>query len=125
MVFGPRHSCRFTGLQPPGSVRVWVIPLTKRDSRGKERCFYSPCKTCQRTKCVIHGGSFVTRVNHAVRAFGIAALCAIVLPRGCFHQLDECSSIAILEQIARFLPAKDIVRGHPPRGAIVVNLALQ
>src|ERR1700735_1370769 len=63
--------------------------------------------------------------HHAVRALRIATLCAIVLPVRRLHKFLEGVGVAILQQIARLLPAKDRERRHTPWCAFEVLLAHQ
>src|SRR5262249_13324378 len=55
---------------------------------------------------------FEAAVHHAVRARGVAALRAVVLPVRLLDELAEALGIAVLDQVAGLLPAEDRVRGH-------------
>src|SRR6185312_4310248 len=57
-------------------------------------------------------------MHHAVGALGIPALRAIVRPFGRFHQFFERIGVAVLQQIARLLPAEDAVGWHSPWSAL-------
>ena len=67
-------------------------------------------------------GRLVAAMRHAVRAFLITAG-AVRIPIGRLHQLLERLGIAFAEQIAGFLPAEDIARGHAPRRAVEFLIA--
>src|SRR5262245_35088247 len=62
-------------------------------------------------------------MDHAVAALLVPALPPVVLPLGGVHQLPEGRGIALLEEIARPLPAKEVERGISPGRALVVVLA--
>src|SRR5690606_9396938 len=62
-------------------------------------------------------------VNHAVSTLGVLACLAIVGPLGGFHQLLEAVGVTFLKQVARLLPAKEVVGGNAPGCALVVALA--
>src|SRR5258707_11342082 len=74
---------------------------------------------------MVYGRSFVTAVHHTVCALGITGLRAIVFPFRCVQQLLKRIGIAVLEQIARFLPAEDVGRGHSPWRASIGALPHQ
>src|SRR3954464_4201141 len=59
---------------------------------------------------------------HAVGALFILAG-AVGIPVGGLHQLLEGFRVAFAEQIAGFLPAKNVARRHAPRGAFVILVA--
>src|SRR5213594_5227409 len=77
----------------------------------------------QRAEGVVHGGGFVPTMDHAVLALLVSALAPVVLPARGLHQLAEAVGIALLEQVARTLPAEDVVGGIAPRRALEVPLA--
>ena len=64
-------------------------------------------------------------MDHAILALGIAALPAVVLPLRGVQELLKRGRVALLEQIARPLPAKDGVQGIAPGRALEVLLAHQ
>ena len=74
---------------------------------------------------MIYGRSFVTAVHHTVGALRIAGLGAVVFPFCRVHEFLECICVPVLQQIAGFLPAKDVVRGHAPGRARIIALAHQ
>src|SRR4051812_32219781 len=80
-------------------------------------------KATQRAECIIDRGRLVSAMHHAVRASRIARLRSVVLPLGGFKQLLESVRVAVLQKIARLLPAENIVRGHAPGRARVMALA--
>src|SRR5437016_2978690 len=93
------------------AVGLWLWPnpfeelsldqrLKRSDGSGrKQRGLHRPRKPRQRTERFIHGGGLVTRLNHAVHAFGIATFFAVARPGGRFHQLVEGAGITVLQQI--------------------------
>src|ERR1035438_9911561 len=68
-----------------------------------------------RTKAVDDRRGLIAATDHAVGALGIAAGHAIVLPGGGFEQLLVTLGVALLEQIARLLPAEDVI-GRSEKG---------
>src|SRR6185436_8022251 len=64
-------------------------------------------------------------VHHAVLTARVAALAAIAGPVRLFHQLAERARIPVLQQVARALPAEDVVGGVPPGRALKVALPHQ
>ena len=64
-------------------------------------------------------------MHHAIRAARIAALRPVVLPLHRLHQLLKRVRVAVLQQVARLLPAEDRERRHPPRRTGQVLLAHQ
>src|SRR5882757_10519745 len=74
---------------------------------------------------MIHGGGFVTTVYHAIRALRVAGLRAVILPLGGVEQLLERIHVPVLQQIARLLPAEDVIGWHAPRRASIGSLAHQ
>ena len=65
----------------------FVIPVL-----GRERCLHRSEKPFQRTESVIHRGSFISAMDHAIGALGIAGLVAVLVPFGLVHQLFEGSA---------------------------------
>ena len=74
---------------------------------------------------IVDRTGFISTVNHAVPALFITALLSVLFPSGVFHQLFEGRDIAVLEEVAGFLPTEDVVGGVAPRSAIVVDIALE
>src|SRR6266566_4467489 len=74
---------------------------------------------------MVYGGGLIPAVHHAVGTLRIARLRAVVFPVRRVHQFLEGVRVAVLQQITRFLPAEDVVRGHSPRGTSIVALAHQ
>src|SRR5271155_2972762 len=64
-------------------------------------------------------------MDHAVLALGIVALVAVVVPVGQFEIFLERADIAVLEEVARFLPAEDVVGRAAPRRALEIEVALE
>ena len=71
---------------------------------------------------VDNGACFEARVHHAVGTLFVIAG-AVVVPRGVVHQLFICLGVALAEQIARALPAKDGARRIAPRRALIGLIA--
>src|SRR5277367_6251403 len=92
-------------------IRVFVLVKQRGAHGGKE--------SAERTERVVHGAGFVAAVHHAIGALGIAALGAVALPFGLAHQLVEGIGVAVLQEVAGFLPAKNVVGGHTPWRAFV------
>src|SRR5205814_912699 len=87
--------------------------------------FNCPCESFQRTESLIYGGRLMTAVDHAVLAFLIAASLPVVLPLCIFQQLLKGLSVSFLEEIARSLPAEEVVSRITPRGAFQVQFSLE
>jgi len=64
-------------------------------------------------------------VDHTVAALLVATLLAVIFPSGVFHQLFESGDVAVLEEVAGFLPTKDVEGGVTPRCAVVIHVALE
>src|SRR5262249_11915999 len=79
----------------------------------------------QRAKCLRHGCRLIPAVHHAVAALGIAARTTVVLPFRRRDQLLKRPRVAFLNQVARLLPAKEVVRRVSPRRAFQLPLPLQ
>src|SRR5450755_1030862 len=92
---------------------------------AEERSLGHREKAANGGKSVLHSSGLVAAAHHAVHALGIAALGAVVIPVGAVEQFLEGVRIAVLQQVAGLLPAKDVVGGHAPGGALVVALAHQ
>ena len=86
---------------------------------------YGRPQSSQAAEGMIHSGSFISAMHHAVRALGIARLRAVVLPLGGLEQFLERVHVAVLQQVAGLLPAEDIVGRHAPRRAGIGSLAHQ
>ena len=59
-------------------------------------------------------------VDHAVGALGVAGGAAVVIPIGLFDEFVEGFGVSILEEVAGFLPAEDVVGGISPGCAVEV-----
>lgn len=64
-------------------------------------------------------------MHHAIGALRIAAFVSVVFPLRFIEQLLVGFRVAFLQQVTRALPAEDVVARHAPRGAIIVNIALE
>jgi hypothetical protein len=64
-------------------------------------------------------------VHHAIAALRIAAGVAVVVPARVVDQVQEGCLVAVLEQVARALPAEDAEGGIAPGRAVVVARAGQ
>jgi len=60
----------------------------------------------------------VSGVYHAVGALGVAGGAAVVIPIGLFDEFVEGFGVAVLEEVAGFLPAGDVVGGVTPGCAV-------
>ena len=78
-----------------------------------------------RTKGVINRTGFVSAVNHAIPALFVAAFLSVIFPGSIFDKFLEGRDVTILEEVAGFLPAEDIVGGISPRGAVVIHVSLE
>src|SRR5262249_31610834 len=67
---------------------------------------------------VLHRGCFITRMHHAVGALLVISG-SVGIPVGCIHQLIEGLRIALAEQVAGLLPAKDSPGRISPWGAVI------
>ena len=74
---------------------------------------------------MIDGGCFISAVHHAIGALGIARLEAITRPLGLRHQFVKGVHITFVDEITRFLPAKEGVGGIAPWRAIELAFAHQ
>ena len=64
-------------------------------------------------------------MHHAVRALRITRFGAIVLPLRCFDEFLKRVRVAVLQEVARFLPAENVVCRHTPRSAGILLPAHQ
>src|SRR5438045_1216490 len=71
-----------------------------------------------------HGCGLVPAVGHAVRA-AIVVPAAVLRPVGGLDQLLVGLRVAVAHQVAGALPAEQRVARNAPRGALVVDLALE
>src|SRR5262249_45160224 len=83
----------------------------------------------QRPKRVLHhvfdGSALESTVSHAIVAARIATD-AIASPVGLLHQLAEAAGVTLIgSEIARTLPAEDVVGGIAPRRALIGSIAGQ
>src|SRR3984957_10412643 len=83
------------------------------------------CQTPPGAKHIVHRRRLISATDHTVGTFWIARLGAVILPLRLFNQLLEGGSVAILQQIAGLLPAKDVISRVAPGRALVVPLAHQ
>src|SRR5690349_7200353 len=91
----------------------------------EERGLHRIPKAAQGAERMVHRGSFIAAVHHAVGAARVAGLGAVALPLGGFQQLLKGIGVSVLQQVAGFLPAKNVERGHAPGSAGVIALAHQ
>ena len=77
-------------------------------------------ETTQREEAVHHCRRLVAAAHHAVGALRIAAGGAVAFPVCRLHQLLEGLRIAILQQVARLLPAEDVIRRRTPGRALIL-----
>src|SRR6185369_874889 len=92
-------------------------------SRRAEQCVQRRLpEAAERAEGLRDGGRFVSAVDHAVLTTGVAARAAVVVPLRRVEQLAETANVAFLQQIARFLPAEDVVRRVAPRSAFEIPL---
>ena len=64
-------------------------------------------------------------MHHAVLALGIAAGPSVGVPVGLFHHLPIGLRVALVEQVAGSLPAKQVVGRRAPRPALQIPRALE
>src|SRR5450755_1743513 len=64
-------------------------------------------------------------MDHTILALGVVALVAVVVPVGQLEIFLERADVAVLQEVARFLPAEDVVGGATPRGAFEIEVALE
>jgi len=76
-------------------------------------------------KGVINRTGFVSAMNHAIPALFVAAFLSVIFPSRIFYKLLESGDVTILEEVAGFLPAEDIVGWISPRGAVVIDVPLE
>src|SRR5262249_24438831 len=107
----------------PGSRAALYTPLRLHSTL--DGCFGRPVEAANRFERLAHGGGFVTAMHHTVLALVVAALAAVLLPLRVFHQFPERLRVTFLQQITRFLPAENVVRGVAPGRALKVVLALE
>ena len=74
---------------------------------------------------MVDGGGFVAGVDHAVGALGVAGFGAVFVPGRGFHEFLERIGVAVLQEVAGFLPAEDVEVGHAQVGAFVLAFAHQ
>src|ERR1043166_1922329 len=80
-------------------------------------------ETAQTAKTVIDGARFIAAVHHAVRTLRIARFGAVVLPPGGIHKFLKGVRVTVLQQVARLLPAENVVGGHAPWRAGIIALS--
>src|SRR6266478_1497034 len=90
---------------------------------GRQARLYGGPQPAESAKRVVDGRGLVAAVNHTVGTLRITRFRAIVLPFGGIQQLLEGVRVAVLEQIARLLPAENVVRRHAPGCAGISPLA--
>src|SRR5262249_33324169 len=64
-------------------------------------------------------------MNHAITAARVTALMAVLFPFGCLDQFLERLCVTVIKQVARPLPAEDVVIRVTPGRALVITLAHQ
>src|ERR1700691_1803914 len=64
-------------------------------------------------------------MDHAILALGVVALVAVIVPIGEFEIFLEGFHIAVLEEVARLLPAEDVVGRAAPGSAREIEVALK
>ena len=72
---------------------------------------------------MVDGGCLEAGVDHALLAGGVAGGVAVVVPVGLVDELFEGVGVTVLEEVAGFLPAEDVVGGHAPGCAFVFTIA--
>src|ERR1700743_2694264 len=77
----------------------------------------------ERAEAIHDRGGFIATANHAVGALGIAGGDAVLFELRRLHLLLKRISVAVLQEIAGLLPAKDVVSGRAPGGAFVLAIA--
>lgn len=87
--------------------------------------FYGTGESWERAESIVNGTGFVPAVYHAVAALHVATFLPVFFPHGIGHQLFEGRDVAVLQEVAGFLPTEDVIGGVAPRGAIVVDVALE
>src|SRR5271166_6982083 len=110
------HGANFF-LQHGGGLVILIL-------RRKSRAHCAP-ETAQRTESVVYRRRFVSAVHHAIRTLGIAGLSAVLLPFRRLHQFIEGVGVAVLQQVAGFLPAEQVKRWHAPWRTRIVALPHQ
>ena len=90
-------------------------------SRGREQGqFGCSGKAREGAERIFDCRSFVSAVDHTVGTLVIAAR-AVSVPFREFYQFTKGFGVALLKQIAGFLPTKDIVRRIAPGRALIVT----
>ena len=82
-------------------------------------------ESAERAEHIVDRGRLVPATDHAIGAFWIARLGAVLFPHRGLHQLGEGGGVAVLQQITGLLPAKDVISRVAPGRALVVALAHQ
>ncbi len=112
-----------SGLDISGHGNSWGA--FKRSRSGGEGRLGRLVKAGEGTEGRIDRRGLETAMDHAVLALGIVALVAVVVPVGQLHVFLERLHVAVLEEVARLLPAEDVVGGAAPRGALEIEIALE
>src|SRR5215469_4455612 len=89
----------------------------------RERAAHHRPEAAQRPEAVHYCRRLIAAANHAVGALGIAAGHAVLFPLRRLEEFLECLRVAVLEQVARPLPAEDVVGRRAPRRALVLAVA--
>ena len=92
---------------------------------AEERCADGREKSPQRAEGLVDRRRFVTAVNHAIGALRVSARVAVIFPVRSFEQFLKRVAVSVLQQVTRFLPTENIVRGIPPRRALQVPVAAE
>ena len=90
----------------------------QRESRGRSQ-------SAPGSESLRHSRRLVAAVHHAVLALGIAALSAVGAPIGRLEQFLIRAAVALLQQVARALPAEDVVRRVAPGRALEVPIPFE
>ena len=110
----------FIGLRHKGKGRLTVGSGSVGDGS-----FDGAGEAWERTEGVVDGAGFVSAVNHTVATFFVATFLAVLFPHRIGHEFFESGDVAVLEEVAGFLPTENVVGGVAPRGAVVVDVALE
>src|SRR4029077_14768317 len=82
-------------------------------------------ESAQRTECRAHCRRLISAMDHAIAAAGIPAGATIVGPIRRIDQFLEGLRVTFVEQVARLLPAENVVGRIAPGRAFELPIALQ
>jgi len=115
-----RGKCVFIGLGHKRRGR-----LTVGSGSVSDGSFDRAGESWERAEGVVDRAGLVSAVHHAVAALHVATFLPIIFPHGIGHELLEGGDVAVLQEVAGFLPTEDVIGGVAPGGAIVVDVALE